>query len=153
MAKNTIVLKCADNQEDEKVSANALIKPGMLLERTAADLVQPHSTANGPCGNLIAIEDELQGKSIDDLYVITTPVKIAKLGKGDVFYGLLANGQTAVIGSKLTSNGDGQLRVYSATSGGELEQPDSIKGTALEAVDMSDSSAADPGGRIIVEVD
>jgi hypothetical protein len=151
MAKNTIVLKCADNQEDEKLAANALIMPGMILERTADDEVQPHSTADGPCTAMVANEDELQGKSIDDLYEEGEPVKIRKLGAGDVFYGFLANGMTAVIGTKLTSNGDGTLRLYTANSGGEVSS--AILATALEAVDMSDSSEADPSGRIIVEVD
>ena len=71
---------------------------------------------------------------------------------GDEVYGLLANGETAVIGSKLESYGDGTLRVVDADASFDQIGVQSIVGIALTAVDMSGSSGVDPSGRIHVMI-
>ena len=142
MAKHTIKIKKYADVIEEYTSTAVAITPGMLIEITAADLVQAHSSSAGRALTMFALEDELQGRGIDVNYDVSTKVQCWLPGHGDMVYALLANGETAVIGSWLESNGDGYLKVGTT-------QP---IGQAVEAVDMSDSSAADPTGRIIVRI-
>ncbi len=155
MAKNTIkIKKYIDNQEEGL--AAAVITPGMLLERTSTArdgnsrfTFQAHSTADGAAHVVVALEDELQGKEITEDYAAADPVQCWHVASGEQFLGLLANGENVGIGTKLVSNGDGYLKAREGVSDGEI--PQSIVATALVAIDMSDSSGADPAGRIICE--
>jgi hypothetical protein len=143
MAKHTIkIKKYADVIEEYTSLARLPITPGMLIEITSANLVQPHSTATGIALTMFALEDELQGRGIDVEYAVSTKVQCWLPGHGDEVYALLADGETAVIGSWLASNGDGYLRVSSTNPIGQ----------AVEAVDMSGSSGEDSNGRIIVRI-
>ena len=64
MAKHTIkIKKYADVIEE--YSAVGVITPGMLIEVTSADKVQPHSSSEGVALAMFALEDELQGRGID----------------------------------------------------------------------------------------
>ncbi len=123
--------------------ASAVITPGMLVELGSADEVAPYSDADEAAHVGVAFEDDLQGKSITDVYAVDSLVQFNSFKRGEIFNGLLANGQTVVIGDKVTSNGDG--RVKKATT-------EDVVGIVLKAVDMSDSSAADPDGRVPVLV-
>lgn len=148
MAKNTIVLKNYLNVFEEFTAA-AAITPGHLIELIAAGTVQVHATADGIAIPMFAIENNLEGKGIDDAYIAADKVQVWIPQRGDIVNALLANGETAVIGSKLTSAGDGTLKVYDvAASGAVIEAPVLIVGIARNAVDMSGSSALDPDGRI-----
>ena len=130
-------------------TAAAAITPGMLCEITSADKFQAHSTAGGSAYSLFALEDENRGKEIGDAYAADNVCLAAMFGPGDEVYALLANGETAVIGSKLESNGDGYLRVVDAdVSVGDIGIG-SIVAVALEALDMSGSSGADPASQRI----
>lgn len=151
MAKNTIKLKKYLDIIEEYVATAVEITPGMLLEPTSGGLIQAHSTKEGDALVMFALEDELQGNGIDDNYAVSVPVQVWIPQRGEQVYALLADGETAVIGSFLTSNGDGKLKVY-ASSSGSWEYPLSIVAQALDAIDMSGSSAADPTGRISVRV-
>lgn len=147
MAYNTIKIKTYSNNIEELKATAVAITPGMLVERTSANLVQAHSSAGGKVIPMFATEDDLQGNGITDNYAVSTQVQCIIPYRGDVIYALLANGETAVIGSYLVSNGDGYLQVYATESNDAA-----IVGRALEAVDMSDSSGADPSGRIAIEI-
>jgi hypothetical protein len=150
MAKHTIKIKKYSDVIEEYVNGTVLpVTPGMLIEITSDNVVQPHSTEDGAALIMFALEDELQGKGIDDAYAVSTAIPIVKVpvqcwlpGHGDMAYALLADGETAVIGSWLASNGDGKLKVGTTNPIGQ----------AVEAVDMSGSSGADPSGRIIVRI-
>jgi len=148
VAKNTIVLKNYSNVFEERIAAGT-ITPGELCEFVSgADTVQRHSTDHGNvCPNMVATEDELQGNGIDDDYSAAARVFLWLLNTGDQFYGLLANGESVVISDKLVSAGNGKLKKLVPDDSGGI-QTENIVATALEAVDMSDSSAADPTGRI-----
>jgi len=132
--------------------ASGAITPGMILERTsAAETFKAHATAGGHWNRSVALTDYLQGSEIGTVIVSGARFQAWITKPGDQFYGLLANGENVAIGDKIVSNGDGYLKKATADSSGVvLEQ--TIIGYALEAVDMSDSSAADPTGRILVEV-
>jgi hypothetical protein len=101
-----------------------------------------------------AVEDELQGGSIDDAYAASSRVQVWTPQRGDVVYALLKDGQNVVIGDLLESAGDGTLQKWVAdtwtsqnvgTIYGQV-----IVGTALEAVDLSNSAVA--VGRIKVKI-
>jgi len=153
VAKNTIRVKSyVDVMEEMK--ATAIVTPGMLCEEDpagtqAAPFVKPHSTAEGNAMPLFAIEDESQGKGIDDNYAVDDKVQVWTANRGDWVYALLANGETAAINDDLVSNGDGYLRVHVPDDSGSI-QTNAIVARAKEAVDMSGSSGADPSGRILV---
>jgi len=132
--------------------ASGSVTPGMLLERTStADTFKAHATAGGHWNRAIALQDYLQGSEISTAIATTARFQAWTARPGDQFYGLLANGENVSIGDKLVSNGDGYLKKATADSSGVIVE-EHIVGEALTAVDMSDSSGADPSGRILVEV-
>lgn len=136
------------------VTASAVaINPGMLLEWTSGSLVQAHNSAGETLyGVMVAQEDENQGKGISDAYAASALINVGIFRSGDEVVLRLANGQNASIGSLLESDGAGALNVHALGSALVVESPQAIVGYALEAVDMSDSSAADPSGLILVRI-
>jgi hypothetical protein len=150
MAKNTIKVKNYSDVFEELVAAGT-ITPGMLVEIDANGKVQAHSTAGGNAAPMFAVEDELQGNGIADDYSAADQVQVWSPGRGDMVYALLADGENAAIGNYLESDGNGKLQVHSPSSEG-AEYPLGPIAIAREAVDMSGSSAADPDGRIIVQI-
>lgn len=152
MAYNTIKIKKYSDVIEEFVAA-AGITPGNLVEVTSAGTVQKHATADGNVLPMFALEDELQGKGIDDAYVAADKVQVWIPYVGDVVYAKLADGETVVIGDFLTSAGGGELKkLDAAASGGVIENPKIVVGVAVEAVDMSGSTLVDPSGRIKVRI-
>lgn len=142
MAKNTIkVKKYADVVEEIKATEVA-ITPGMLLERTSAGLVQACTATTGAVLPMFALEDELQGKGIDDAYAVSAQIQCWIPGRGDMVYALLEDGEDVEVGEFLESAGNGKLQVL--TTGQPI-------GVAVENVDDSGSSGADTG-RIIVQI-
>lgn len=152
MAYNTVKIKNYLNVIVD-YPANAAITPGHLIELMSTGKVRKHSTADGDVVPVMfALEDELQGKDITDAFAANDRVQCWIPSRGDEAYALLANGENVVIGDKLSSNGDGTLKKHTVSSAGVVEYPEVVVATALEAVDMSGSSAADPSGRIRVRV-
>ena len=151
MSYNT-VLVMSDFSLPKEAAAAGTITPGMLIERISAGTVRAHAAAGQNAVPLFALEDDLQGNDIDDDYAALDNVLFRHFLPGDEVYTLLNDGETAVIGSFLESAGNGKLQVHTASSAGAVEYPKAIVATALEAVDMSGSSGADPDGRILVEI-
>lgn len=156
ITKRTIILKAHPYQQEEEIVAAAAITPGHILERATATStegkgnVQVHSTADGcAAGFLVAKEDSLRGRGIDDDYAADDPVACWIPKKGDQGYCLLKDGEDIAIGDKLVSNGDGTLKEREGASDGEV--PQSIIAIALETRDLSSSSGADSGYRCVVE--
>ncbi|KKN41994.1 hypothetical protein LCGC14_0717540 [marine sediment metagenome] len=158
--QNTILVK-GNNPVDEAI-ASGVVTPGNLIERISTGAVRRHATAGGNVAALVAKEDDLQGNGITDNYADEERVFFYAPQPGDVLNMLLKNGETAVIGSFLESDGAGKLQVHvpdqadvgldSASDTTTLYSAQ-IKFQAIEAVDMSGSSGADPNdGRILVEV-
>lgn len=149
---NTIVLKRFNEPVMDERLAVAAITPGMLIELTSVDnRVQAHSTSEGNAEKMFAVEDDHQGNAINDDYSALDLVQAWIAQRGDEVNALLANGETTVIGDKLSSNGDGYLKVHTPDDSGGI-QVEGIVAVALEAIDMSGSSGADPSGRIRVRV-
>lgn len=153
MAKKTIALKHYGAVVRAEAIANAALTPGHLVELMSTGKVRKHATAGGSAvEKAFAVEDELQGKEIGDAYAINTLVQYDIFRPGDEVYARLANGENVAIGDKLESAGTGELRKVDAdTSAGSIAVQ-SVVGVALEAVDMSGSSAVDPSGLIRIRV-
>jgi len=150
MAYNTIKLKSYVDNISEAV-ANAAITPGMLIEPMSTGKVRAHATAEGNVIPMFALEDELQGKAIGDVYAAAAQVQCLIPQRGDEVYAILADGYDVDIGDWLSSNGDGYLREHAAeteswavSEAGEITvHPLQIVAQALEAVDTSDSSGGE----------
>ena len=151
---------------EEKVAA-AAITPGMLLELTNVGQVQAHSVAGGNALIRFALEDELQGKGIDDNFANPDQVQVWIPYRGDIVQAILANGNDIDIGDYLESDGNGHLQEHVADAdswesdepGAIAVYPNQIIAQAIEAVDTlgdsSTDSSQDPLGlarRILVRI-
>lgn len=143
MAYNTIMAKLAYKHVKEYTATAVAITPGMLVELTSSGTVQAHSTSGGNACRRFAIEDDLQGKDTTDNYAVSTLIQTVVAAPGDEIIGLCANGEDISVGEFVASNGDGYLKAYAIASG-EPDYVEAIVGVALEAIDFSGSSGADP---------
>jgi hypothetical protein len=157
MAKNTIKLRNYLNIEIEKV-ANAAITPGHLIEEMSTGKVRVHATAGGTQYPMIAVEDELQGKGVDDAYAAGDQVKVWIPTRGDVASMILKNGENVAIGDFLESAGDGTVQKYvvdtDSSKNTTAEILNIIIGQAITALDLSGSSALDAiaGNKVQVRI-
>uniref|UniRef100_A0A6M3K2W3 Uncharacterized protein n=1 Tax=viral metagenome TaxID=1070528 RepID=A0A6M3K2W3_9ZZZZ len=137
---NTVHLKGSNFRVGEAVASVAAY-PGYLMETDSNGEVKPHATEGGYAARMIANEDAMQGNTLTDQYAIDDLVQLLYELPGNEVRMYLEAGQTAVIGSRLISAGNGTLKLESdATSAGVVKQ---IIGIALEAKDLSDSAAVD----------
>lgn len=143
---NSIILKSYSNNRFEKDAA-AAITPGMLVEPTTTDKIQKHSTSEGNAIPMFALEDELQGNGIDDVYATNDKVQIFIAQTGDEVQAILVDGENVAIGDFLASNGAGYLLKHVADDSGGI-QVNGIVAQALEAIDLSDSSGGESSGAI-----
>lgn len=152
-----IVIQAANQQGDvtrqEALAAAAsAITPGQLLEHPAgAATVQEHATGAGSATpRMIALQsqtpDDEDNFSIDVDYAAGDIVYFAVARPGDRYYMWLADTETAVIGSLLQSDGNGDLAVLAAIVAGTLGE--SVVGRAVNAVN---NAAGGAPARIIVE--
>lgn len=153
--KRTVKLKNYLNIFNEFV-ANAAITPGHLVELMSTGKIRSHATAAGNAYKWFALEDVLQGKTISEAYAALDPVLVWMTAPGEEVYAVLANGQNIAKGDLLESAGDGTLTKHTADAWTSANvgtvYGNAIVGVALEAVDMSGSSGADPNGRIKIMI-
>lgn len=116
----------------EEYTAGGTIYPGMFLIMSAADTVVAHND-DAPANQLVmvACEDALQGRDLNDPYVTGDPVKVFIPQRGDEVYSILEDGANVAVGAYLESNGAGYLQAV--TTGKAVAM-------ALEALDLSGSS-------------
>jgi len=149
MAYNTIKVKKYSDVIEEMV-ASAAITPGMLLIIESTGKVKAHNQADKDAFPIFALEDELQGKGIDDAYAANAPVQCWIPYRGDIVNAILADGQKVVIGDPLTSDGYGRLKKHVTDTGASTVPwtvyPEQIVGYAAEALDLSGSSGAEVSG-------
>jgi hypothetical protein len=143
----TKIAVSVQNSPQREFEAHAALYPGMLLEMNSDGEVLPHATAAGESVNMWAKEDELQGKTVNDAYAAGDQVQVLFPRRGDVVYGRVANGASITKGDYVTSNGDGYVKAHTGS-----EKASGVLGIALESVDMTDSSGADPDGFIKILV-
>ena len=149
MAYNTIKVKKYSDVIEEMV-ASAAVTPGMLLIIESTGKVKAHNQADKDAFPIFALEDELQGKGIDDAYAANAPVQCWIPYRGDIVNAILADGENVAIGDPLTSDGHGRLKKHVTDTGSGAAPwtvyPEQIVGYAAEALDLSGSSGAEVPG-------
>ena len=147
MASKTITL-LGDGVRKE-ARASGAIYPGSLLRRASATQFAVHNVAGGNAAKMFAVEDDLQGRTIDTAYTSGDRMLGAVFQPGDEVLALLAEGENVAIGDFLESSGDGYLRKHDDTylyeSAGyptetAILYTNGLVGIALEALDLSQSS-------------
>ena len=151
MAKQTIKLKKYTDIVVE-YDAGEAITPGMLLELASDGDVDIQDTAGGVCSKMFALEDELQGRTIDTDYDADDPVQCWVATPGEEVLAWLADGEDVAIGELLVADGTGKLKAHTVAASAAVVTEEYVIAIALEAVDMSGSSGADPSGRIEVRI-
>lgn len=126
----------------EEGRAGATITPGMLIALSSTGVYVPHSVATGNAERNFALEDALQGKTIDDNYASGDLTRFIIAGRGDVILGLLKAGQNVANGALLNSDGAGCLQAGTTN-------PIAV---ALEARDASDSAVTTEDRRVRVRI-
>jgi hypothetical protein len=141
---HTILLKGRGIRKE--AVAGGTITPGHLLTINSSGKLVVHATAKGKAAPLFAVENDLEGKEIDDNYVANDFVQSEYLYCGMEAYALVAAGASSIaVGDLLESAGDGTLRKrtaesqlttgnYTFTSGGNAVAQ------ALDALDNSGGS-------------
>jgi len=145
MAKTIKIKKYIDIIE-EYPAHDGNILPGHLLELRTDGKVQRHSDAAGNALPMFALEDELQGGTIDDKYETDQPTQVWIPNRGEQVLAILKDDENVAIGDLLVSGANGELAKKkpqdSLDSATEDEPRMPIVAQALEAVDLSDSSGA-----------
>ena len=104
--KTIKVKKYSDVIEEFVVAEEKTIAPGMVVKLTANGEVEP----GGSALLMVALEDELQGKGIDDAYVAGDPVQVWIHYRGDIFNGI---GSGLTVGTFVEADTDGKLVTHS----------------------------------------
>ncbi len=150
-ARKTIYLTVGGFRVKREATASGAISPGHIVERTSdsTPTVKVHATADGDIGVLnVAVEDQLQGRGVDDAYSSGDLVTYVVPKAGEKVQVIVANGQDISIGDEISSAGDGTVKKFAAqvdssANAGAVTQA-AIIGIADTAKDMSGSSAVDP---------
>lgn len=124
-----------DGRYEEAIAAGAIM-PGHLVKLDSDGKVAVHGSAAGVAERMFAVEDALQGNSIDDAYAADDRVALVIARPGDVIYAWLDAGAdgTVAVGDPLTSSGNGLLKKGVATN---------IVAIALQALDLNDTGDVD----------
>ena len=144
MVYKTVKVKKYSDVIEEFVAADE-ITPGMLLELDSNGEVAPHSEAGGSAYPLFALEDELQGKGIDDNYAADDQVQVWLPGRGDIVNAIAGAEITA--GDFLVSAGAGKLKP--AGSGVSVDITGTVTGADATLSDLAltlEEVADDPAG-------
>lgn len=153
-SEKSVIVRGGDLANRREYKGAGVITPGQLLETDSAGDVKRHATAAGNQSAIFALDDYTWGKGIDDNYADNVQVQTIQARSGDAINCLLKDGENVAIGDKVESAGDGDLQKHVADSGAAPVVPESIVGTAEEALDLSDSSGADPSSRrFVVRID
>jgi len=132
----------------EEATASGAVTPGMLLEEDSSAEVKAHATEGGYCERLFAIEDALQGNTVDDVYADDALVQFHVVDPGAEVDALIKAGESIVVGERLISAGDGTLIAEGSVSSGTTIQQ--IIANAREAIDLSASGTSDTCAKVRV---
>lgn len=104
--------------------------PGMLIQMNSDGTVSVQTTAGANVPRMFAIEDALQGYTIDDQYSQGDVVRYVIAYPGMIIRSVIPAGQVTVVGSILQSYGDGSLAPVVA-SGGDVLYSSVANSTAI----------------------
>lgn len=142
---DNVIHQVGDFRRDA-IEAAAAFYPGHLLELTSAGEVQKHSTEGGYAERMLAIEDALQGSTIDTAYADGDLTAINHEQPGSEAMVYIQAGQDIAIGDLLISGGDGTLIENGQESSGTTVKQ--IIAVAVEANDLTGSGAVDTRSRV-----
>ena len=138
--------------------ATAEIRPGVVLTTSGGVRTLTNDPTCAPAGAgavapIVARENEIMGKRIDDNYAVGDNVLFMHLRRGDQVYALLANGVSVAAGGGLSvgANGILVLPTAGATTGNPVTAvtfPTAVVFRALHALNNTSGAPA----RIKVEV-
>jgi len=139
MATRAIIL--VGNPLLNEIACSDTPKPGMIMEREAAGTVKAHATEGGAAERLFALEDSLQGKTVDQAYAAGDRVRLGRFKRGEKLQVLLKAGVDVAIGEVGISAGDGKF----------IGEGDAASATTVadrivefeEALDLTASAAVD----------
>lgn len=104
-------------KEVNTYGAKAAITPGHLIEyvNTAGVWqVQKHSVAAGAGPLMVARNQSMQNKGVDDDYGVDDLVEAVVVDPGGTAWMFIASGQNIAFGDKLESAGNGTLRIFNS---------------------------------------
>lgn len=96
------------------------ITPGMLIEYhddSGAQKWGVHDSADDDVQLVVALDQPMLNKGIDDAYAAGDLLQAGQLRPGSVFYGIIPSGQDITFGATLQSNGDGRLKAKASGAG------------------------------------
>lgn len=130
---------------EEYDADEAGIYPGHLIKVNTSNNVIRHDVPEGRNERMFAMEDQHQGKTIDDVYANGDLVACILPNIGSQVIAWLADNEVVNIGDHLVSAGDGTLRLEDAGSGSDNTY---IVGVAMESVDNLNDSTTSNASRI-----
>lgn len=119
LAPNTIHLHGETDHVENRYTAGVAITPGMLIELynvSGSNKWRPQTAAAGISPRVVALNQVMENKGIDDVYAIGDLVQAWFMEPGDEFYGILLSGATAANGDYVQSDGTGKLKAATATT-------------------------------------
>jgi hypothetical protein len=126
---------------EEAVAAEAGIYPGMLVSVNSDGKLIKNDTKGEQCERAFAVEDVLQGKSVDDIYALADVVTYYLALPGSVMAGLIKAGEDITKSELLISNGDGTLVGISSLDSGSSHKAYVAVAIAMAACDLSGPGA------------
>lgn len=145
MSGDTRQIQGRGDYERYEALANGAVSPGHLVELDSNSKVKVHATAGGWAELAFAVEDSLQGDDVTDSYADGDLVQYNIQKRGNIVWCRIKNGESVSVGDKLVSAGNGEMQEFVSDSSAVIVEQIPLL-VALEACDMSDSSAADPNG-------
>jgi len=145
-----------EGRYEEGIAAGT-IKPGKLIKLTVGGtdgtfdsgyqrkVLVNNQGAGDACEMAFATEDALQGRTIDEDYVLNERVFYVIAGKGDVVQAWLSGGEHTQVGDELIHNGDGTFAVAAGSDASQTRLA-----VALEELDKSSSDEVD--GRLKIRI-
>ena len=149
-APETIILK--GDPIMKELEAGGTITPGHMVERESDGTIEVHDTAGTAALACFAKENDIAGDDLTHDYLINEKVLFFVGRSGDEVLAILADGENAVIGSFLESNGDGQLRVVEVDSSAATIIIGSIVAQSIVTLDLSATGFALAARRIQIEI-
>lgn len=143
---NTITLKGNFIREEAK-AGEAGIYPGMLIELDSNGDALKQTADGDVCEKAVAVEDALQGNTINTVYAENTRVQYDIYSSGSIANVRIASGETVSQGDFLVSNGGGTFRVMEDESSGSGVGEYALA-VALDPLDMTASPTPDPFCRV-----
>lgn len=110
-SQRTIKLKKYQDINNEYPAGGA-IKPGSLLALGSNGAVTAHATAGGVWSGMVALEDELRGKSTRDNYASDDPVQCWNVQIGEEVLLLVDAAYDPDVGAFLEASTGGQVRAH-----------------------------------------